>query len=401
MLRWMLPFRYSIGDCIGHRFKVHKMHRGGFSEVYLCMDLDRNSWPVALKTPRPDYLTDRGVVKSFQIEAERWVALGQHPNIVTCHLLTTFDNISFIVLDWIENDHPEPSLKWRVLNGQHTLKLAVRAVVGACRGLIHAERLIPGIVHGDIKPENILLTARDIPKLTDFGSSQIFGRQTSEARGVYRPVVFEYTSVSSTRKYAAPEMRNMLAAADCRADVYALGCVLVETCIGHAADGDWADHLNALQPALRAVAARCLMTDPNDRYQTVKELCADLEALGLVEQGSGDVTPDESARALDNLVNLGITQFAVGHYGAALESFTEALSRRFLQSTTFTCRTSSTCWSVIKMPCETRRAPYGWLQICLRRGPHGEWPTRHSDRRRTRSPHFPRLSKWSHGTRRP
>src|SRR5712692_8061089 len=177
-------FQYSIGDCIGDRFKVHKMHRGGFSEVYLCTDMERNSWPVALKTPRPEYLTDRGVVKRFQFEAERWIALGQHPNIVTCHLLTTFDNISFIVLDWIENDHPEPSLRWCLLNGHHSLKLAVRAVVGACRGLVHAERLVPGIVHGDIKPENILLTARDVPKLTDFGSSQIFGRQTSEARDV-------------------------------------------------------------------------------------------------------------------------------------------------------------------------------------------------------------------------
>ncbi|MDJ0637047.1 MAG: serine/threonine-protein kinase [Xenococcaceae cyanobacterium MO_188.B29] len=320
---------YDPGECIGNRFEVHRGMLGGFSQVYLCFDLEDDGRPYALKAPRVEFLQDFRVMQNFNREAETWISLGQHPNIVTCYLLTKLDNLPFIVLDWIQSNSGNSSLRHKLIRGEHSTNLALSVVIGACRGLIHGNIQRPGIVHGDIKPENILLTSQGIPKLTDFGAARLPADAFTDTEKQREFIMFGSGSkgVFGTRAYAAPELFTESTSVDCRADIYSLGCILVETITGLRYERNNREVFRLIDPEVREIAKRCVALDPANRYRTIEDLCLDLEqtAEGLFGLCLEDITPIGDALEADNSTNQGITFFEVGQYGAALEAFSKAI----------------------------------------------------------------------------
>lgn len=200
-----------VGRIIGRRYEiVALLARGGMAIVYRAHDrqLDR---PVALKVPRAEFARDRGFSEQFRREA-RAAARLSHPNMVAVYDSGEERGLPWIVMEYV----PGQTLR-EVLDARGRLDLATTAeLLGpVADALDHAHRA--GVVHLDVKPENILLTS-DTVKVTDFGLVRA-------ARGgrAHAP--------AGTVQYCAPEtLRGGLV--DGRADVYALGVVAFECLTG-------------------------------------------------------------------------------------------------------------------------------------------------------------------------
>jgi class 3 adenylate cyclase/tRNA A-37 threonylcarbamoyl transferase component Bud32 len=273
--------RYGLKALIGD---------GGMSEVYLARDreLDRD---VALKRLRPQYAHDEQVVERFEREAKSAAALS-HPNIVQIYDRgETEDGSYYIVMEHV----PGGNLKERIVEtGPLPPDEAVAIALQVTRALRAAHDY--GVVHRDVKPQNMLLTEEGEAKVADFGI----------ARAVAASTVTKTGFVVGTAHYLSPE-QALGHPATPRSDLYSLGVVLYEMLTGrvpHDAEtqvGIVMKHVSGrLQPPrdvnaevpeeLNAVVARLLARDPEDRYRDADEIIEDL-AYTLGNKVGGPALP--------------------------------------------------------------------------------------------------------------
>jgi Tol biopolymer transport system component/predicted Ser/Thr protein kinase len=241
---------YSIEAALG---------AGGMGEVYRAVDT-RLKRTVAIKVAKQDF------GERFEREARAIAALN-HPNI--CTLYDVGPN--YLVMELIEG---------KPLKGPMALDQALQYATQICDALDAAHR--KGITHRDLKPGNILVTKQGI-KLLDFGLARM-------APGENDPTLTRPGVVMGTPAYMAPEQREGKPG-DARSDIYAFGCVLYEMLTGKRA----AQERTAVEPAaLEAVLGTCLEKDPEDRWQSARELKHALgwvvgQARGLQSTGHGAV----------------------------------------------------------------------------------------------------------------
>lgn len=267
----------SVEENLGGRYVLEKeLGRGGMGVVYLARDkqLDR---PVALKFLGSVIDSSEEYRQRFIREA-RTAAKINHPNIIAIYDISASVGKAYIAMEYIEG----PSLH-KYLNTKKGLKPreAVNIIVQACNALsaIHGA----GIVHRDIKPDNILLAKGGLVKLTDFGLAKAEDSRMTQT-GV----------VMGTPSYMAPE-QVLGKDADVRSDIYSLGLVLYECLTGETvflgqnvlerqlketppAPSTVAE---GVSPGLDAIILKCVAKRPEDRYQTVKELLTALREASL------------------------------------------------------------------------------------------------------------------------
>jgi serine/threonine-protein kinase len=245
--------------------------------VYLAHDreLDRD---VAFKKLRQQYAHDEDVVKRFEREAKSAASLS-HPNIVSVYDRgKTGDGSYYIVMEHV----PGGNLKERILEeGPLPPAEAAAIALQVARALRAAHK--GGVVHRDVKPQNVLLTESGEAKVADFGIARAVAASTATKTGF----------VVGTAHYLSPE-QALGHPATVRSDLYSLGVVLYEMLTGelpHDAEtqvGIVMKHVSGrlLRPRdvnpdvpeeLDAVAARLLARDPEDRYRDADELIEDLE----------------------------------------------------------------------------------------------------------------------------
>ncbi|MDP9478625.1 MAG: protein kinase, partial [Actinomycetota bacterium] len=269
--------------------------RGGMGEVYLARDevLDRD---VAVKVLAEQYSHDGEAVERFRREAKSAAALS-HPHIVPVYDLgETVDGTHYIVMEYV----PGGTLKERILReGPLDAGTAARISlqVAAALGAAHDA----GVIHRDVKPENILFAGSGEAKVTDFGI----------ARAASSPRLTQTGFALGTADYMSPEqaMGDPVGPAS---DLYSLGVVLYQMLTGERpfeADSPLATavkHVNEPPPKLRrpgegdpafpggmdALVGKLLAKDPADRHGSASELMADLER---VMDGLG-LGPDEAAK---------------------------------------------------------------------------------------------------------
>ena len=191
---------------LGGRYQLHaRLGRGGTASVWAGVDtrLDR---PIAVKVV--DAATDADAVRRLDQEA-RTVARLAHPNIVAVYDIGTEAGVPYLVMEFVEGE----DLRHRLARGPLTVDEAVGVAAQVCAALLAAHDA--GVVHRDVKPDNILLTTAGGVKVCDFGIAGLRdaagGRHSSTATG--------------TSEFMAPEQAAG-APADERSDLYALGCVL-------------------------------------------------------------------------------------------------------------------------------------------------------------------------------
>src|SRR5215213_1075637 len=255
---------------------VRPLGSGGMGEVYLARDrvLGRD---VALKVLRRQYAGDEEFAERFRREAMSAAALS-HPNIVQVYDRgETEEKASYIAMEYV----PGGTLKERI-STEGPLEAADAAALGAqvaeALGAAHDR----GMVHRDIKPQNVLLTANGRAKVADFGIARAGSSVTISKTG----------SVMGTAGYMSPE-QALGKSATPKSDLYSLGVVLYEalTCeLPYTADNPIAvsmKHVNEpLRPpreinpripeGMNALVTKLLTKDPEDRYADAEELADDL-----------------------------------------------------------------------------------------------------------------------------
>jgi len=158
---------WKEGEVIENRYIIEALHRGGMGLVYEAFDPETIRY-YALKTFQEQFLWDEKVVQLFIKEAEIWVKLGKHPNIVTAELVKIIDGKPYIFLEFITGTDLEKLIGDRELG----LKEAIEYAIQFCNGMDYAFKEI-GLIHRDIKPSNCLINREGIVKITDFGLGKV------------------------------------------------------------------------------------------------------------------------------------------------------------------------------------------------------------------------------------
>ncbi len=304
----------------------HVLGRGGMGTVYLArqLSLDR---PVALKVMSKRWASDPVFVARFTREAFAAAQLS-HPNIVQIHDIGEADGARFFSMEYVRGKSLAEVVKSQ---GKLDPETAVGYVLQAARGLKHAHDR--GMIHRDVKPDNLLLDDQGIVKVADLGlvkTSECGARNSecgvqdtermpapdlsetphSELRTRHSLNLTGARIALGTPAYMSPEQCRDAATVDHRADIYSLGCTLYVLVTGRPPfDGTTAVELmskHAYDPlvppeqivarvpsAISAVIQRMMAKDPADRFQDMAEVVRTLEAwLGV--HHAGTFSPQEA-----------------------------------------------------------------------------------------------------------
>jgi Tol biopolymer transport system component/predicted Ser/Thr protein kinase len=286
------PF-FTAGSEIGAYRIEGQLGHGGMGVVYKALDTRLNR-PVAVKL-LSDRLADSAARRRFQREAQTASSLN-HPHILTVYDAGDLNGQQYLVTEYIDGG----TLREWSEGGKRTWREIVELLTGVADGLATAHEAT--ILHRDIKPANILVMKSGYAKLADFGLAKL-------VEGSPRPTDRTKTFTDQTRPgmvvgtiaYMSPE-QALGRAIDARSDVFSFGVVLYELLEGRrpfdgrsdletlhkVIDGSLpplGDHVPA---ALQAVVQKALQKDPAERYQSMREMVADLRGLA---RGSETAAP--------------------------------------------------------------------------------------------------------------
>src|SRR2546423_1574764 len=277
--------RYEIRSQLG---------KGGMGEVYLAQDtkLERK---VALKIFPAELTSNQDRMRRFTREAKAAAALN-HPNIAHIYEIGEDEGIHFIAMEFIDG----VTLRAKIHREQADLKKLLRYLHHTAEGLAKAHAA--GIVHRDLKPDNIMITGDGHAKILDFGLAKLI-EPLEESDGDELASEME-TAVRSTPGvvrgtvgYMSPEQaRGDTKAVDHRSDIFSFGCLLYEAATRQRAFAgqDSLDSLHKIAygptPSikdvnpdapddLQRIIRRCLAKDPDERYQTIKDVAIELKEL--------------------------------------------------------------------------------------------------------------------------
>lgn len=278
----LLDDRYELQELIGE---------GGMAVVYRALDRRLNR-KVAVKIMRDEMAADEEVKRRFSAESQA-VAMLSHPNIVAVYDVSHNDQIEYIVMELIDGITLKQYMDRR---GILSWKEAVHFSKQIARALGHAHER--GIIHRDIKPQNIMLLRDGTIKVADFGIASLENElQENDGQAV------------GSIHYIAPEQaRGELP--DARSDIYSLGVVMYEMMTGEVPyTGDTlgeiaVKHMNAvpkpihelnldLPEVLEEIISRAMAPNLADRYQTAAELADDLEQLS--REGAATISEEDSS----------------------------------------------------------------------------------------------------------
>jgi eukaryotic-like serine/threonine-protein kinase len=269
---------------------------GGMGEVYRTRDtrLDRD---VAVKILPADVGLDPERRRRFEGEAQALAALS-HPNVLAIYDIGSEKGVLFLVSELLEGE----TLRERLSRGPLPWRRAaeIGSLVAAGLAAAHGR----GIVHRDLKPENLFLTAEGQLKILDFGLARETRSEAGRPETTAPTLAFQTSpgTVVGTVGYMSPEQIRG-AAVDARSDIFSLGCVLYEMLAGTrpfraaTAAETMAAILKETPPAiagagtaappeLEHIVAHCLEKDPDERFQSVRDLAFDLRAVAAIS-GSG------------------------------------------------------------------------------------------------------------------
>jgi len=286
----------ASGTRLGPYEIVSPLGAGGMGVVYRARDT-RLERTVAIKVLPPHLSSDPALRQRFEREAKIVSSLN-HPHICVLHDIGRQDGIDFLVMEYLEGE----TLATRLLKGPLPLDKVLQYATEIADALDKAHR--SGVVHRDVKPGNIMLTASGT-KLLDFGLAKAAapvssGVTLSASAMRSTPVTLEGTIVG-TFHYMSPEQVEGKEDLDGRSDIFSFGAVLYEMVTGRRAfqgksllsvasavlekDPEPISTLQPMTPPLLDRAVRhCLAKDPEDRWQTARDL--ELELKWIAEAGS-------------------------------------------------------------------------------------------------------------------
>ena len=335
---------YKVGDLLaeGMLRVVDVIKTGGFGIVYICRYVDADR-VIALKSFKDIFFKEEGVIRDFYREAEVWVKLGQHPNIVKAEFVYKIAGKPHVFMEYVDGG----SLRERVRTGRLSLARSLDLGIQFCKGMIHSNNVDlgagrKGIVHRDVKPENIMLTKEGTLKITDFGLIKALGPALIKA---------------GTPAYMSPEQFQTMDV-DTRSDIYSFGLVLYEMLLGRMPfpkpedpSQEWKyyeDYHQNMMPKppqdidpsipkeLGLFVLKCLEKRPKNRYQSFAELKDKLTEfyLNYTKTKYEEITVREESLKLEKKGDnyylsrrmKGLSLLSLGKHSEALNCFDEVLS---------------------------------------------------------------------------
>ena len=257
-------------------------------EVYRARDA-RLGREVAVKVLSEEFSGDPDRRKRFEQEARSASALN-HPNIVTIHEIGSFESTTYIAMELVDGRTLREILQSGALPTRRLLDLAFQIADGLAKA--HSA----GIVHRDMKPENIMVSRDGVVKILDFGLAKLFKPVPGESS--HLPTATNQTragTVLGTVGYMSPEQASG-EAVDFRSDQFSFGAILYEMATGKRAfqrktsaetltaiireEPEPAANLNPTVPMpLRWILERCLQKDPDERYASTRDVARDIKSI--------------------------------------------------------------------------------------------------------------------------
>ena len=295
-----------IGQSLKNYVVEEQLGKGGMGVVYRARDtkLDRK---VALKVLPPELVRDEERRRRFLQEAKAASAVN-HPAIAQIYEIEDEGDVTFIVMEYVDGS----TVRQLVSRGELDIGAAIEVGILVADGLARAHDA--GIVHRDIKSDNIMVTRDGHPKILDFGLAKLLIASPGGAGGgpmetiAITQAMTQAGMVVGTVAYMSPEQARGLPT-DKRSDIFSLGVVLYEMATGKlpfqgasALDTMHAIAFDATRPiatlradlpySLQRVIDRCLQKKPEDRYQDMRVVATDLKAVKReIESGASSGRP--------------------------------------------------------------------------------------------------------------
>ncbi|HVF27957.1 MAG TPA: protein kinase [Pyrinomonadaceae bacterium] len=290
----------SANSTLSHYRIVSKIGAGGMGEVYLAEDTRLNR-KVALKVLPSDVAANQERMRRFVQEAKAASALN-HPNIAHIYEIGEAGGIHFIAMEFVEG----ATLREKIHGDKADLKTLLKYLAQVADGLAKAHAA--GIVHRDLKPDNIMVTPDGFAKILDFGLAKLVEAQKPPGAANSEEINEAATAMLSpqplstpgmimgTVGYMSPEQAQGRQDVDQRSDIFSFGCVLFEAATRRQpfAGDSVIDTLHRIikqnappvrdfnpeAPAeLQRIVRRCLQKDPEERFQSIKDVAIELKEL--------------------------------------------------------------------------------------------------------------------------
>jgi eukaryotic-like serine/threonine-protein kinase len=288
----------ASGSRLGPYEILSPLGAGGMGEVYRAKD-PRLGRDVAVKVLPTSFSNDPDRLRRFEQEA-RAAGLLNHPNITAVYDIGSHDGSPYVVTELLEGE----TLRSRLASGPLPVRKSLDYVIQIARGLAAAHE--KGIVHRDLKPENLFVTDDGRVKILDFGLAKL-KPELKSGEATEFPTATAGTEpgvVLGTMGYMSPEQVRGKPA-DQRSDIFAFGAILYEMLSGKrafhaetAADTitailtkeppDLSQTSREIHPGLDRILRHCLEKNPQERFQSARDVAFDLEALSGVS-GAGAV----------------------------------------------------------------------------------------------------------------
>lgn len=351
---------WGVGDLIENRWEIMEIRGGGMGIVYIVRD---HEWGIRLAAKGFQdaiFARDPRVADRFRREAEVWIGLESHPNIVQAILVKDVHGRPMIFLEYVEED----LAKWISSDIKtHDIRQILEFAIDLCDGMTYAYS--KGLrAHRDLKPANCLITSAMTLKVTDFGLASIWDAAESERENGDQPPSASTADITrahltstgvglGTLAYMAPEQFVDARGVDARADVYAFGIMLYEMLTGQLPfqGGDAVEwfrlHSSSTIPALPdpiprkldKLVQRCTSKNPLERFADFDDVR--LWLASVYEDLANEAAPPKAiARSLDSAQwrRKGIGLADLGRLSEALRCFDEAMECGASDSATWQCK---------------------------------------------------------------
>jgi tetratricopeptide (TPR) repeat protein len=354
---------WKVGDRLESRWEIHKIMRGGMGVVYVVNDLEWKEVQAAKTFQDEVFARNPTIAPMFTREALAWVNLDAHPNIANALFVQEIEGKPLLFLEYVSGGDLSAWIGTPRLT--EDLTQALRFAIAFCDGMIHAHS--KGIeVHRDIKPQNCLITADGILKVTDFGLAKVLdnsGPSKSGTGGAGKGGIFakffgagpasnapveinpnalsfsRTGSAAGTCTHMAPEQFVDSKHVGVPADIYSFGVMLYQMFEGRLpfVGRGWDDFermhksqpvppMGVKLPALRGVVERCLAKQPTARYPDFAQVREPLAAAYQQVTGSAAPRPVVGAELdASQWLNKGASLGALGLNDQALRCYERAL----------------------------------------------------------------------------
>jgi len=280
----------AAGQRFGHYEQISLLGKGGMGQVYVAVDT-RLGRKVALKLLPSTLTNDPTYVPLLEREARAASALN-HPNIITIHDIGEIDSIHFITTEFVEGE----TLRERMSRTPMSISEVLDIVLQVAAALQAAHE--SGIVHRDVKPENIMLRRDGVVKVLDFGLAKLTHQYLANIQikpGVLSKLQTHAGSIKGTVAYMSPE-QTQADDVDSRTDLWSLGVVLYEMIARRTPfNGDTPEEVmiaireydppplqqSTAPKELLRIITKALRKDPAERYQTASDIAIDLRNVRL------------------------------------------------------------------------------------------------------------------------